>query len=100
METDSPHELEARKTASPARGGLTMQRHKVHHVHTVERIAKHLGIDEDLIHELTLGLEPADGVIWIYGADDTDGTLAFTDEGVEEVQIFLEAYSRITRPKA
>ena len=75
-----------------------MQRNKVHHVYTVERVAKDLGVHEDLIHDLTLGLEPEDGVIWVYGLDDEDGTLAFTDEGVEEVQHLLEEYNRITRP--
>ena len=38
-----------------------MQRNKVHHVHTVGRVARDLGVDEDLVHELTLGLEPEDG---------------------------------------
>jgi hypothetical protein len=76
-----------------------MQRNKVHHVYTVERVAKDLGVEEELIHELTLGLEPEDGVIWIYGRDD-DGTLAFTDEGVEEVRLLLEEYDRGTRPQA
>jgi hypothetical protein len=28
---------------------MTMQRNKVHHVHTVGRVAKDLGVDEDLI---------------------------------------------------
>jgi hypothetical protein len=77
-----------------------MQRNKVHHVHTVGRVAKDLGVDEDLIHELTLGLEPEDGVIWVYGVDDDDGTLAFTDEGVEEVRLILREYNRVTRSKA
>jgi hypothetical protein len=77
-----------------------MQRNKVHHVHTVQRVAKDLGVDEDLIHELTLGLEPEDGVIWVYGVDDDDGTLAFTDEGVEEAQLLLEEYNRVTRSEA
>lgn len=76
-----------------------MQRNKVHHVYTVERVAKDLGISEELIHELTLGLEPEDGVIWIYGLDD-DGTLAFTDEGVEEVELLLDEYKHARRPKA
>ena len=76
-----------------------MQRNKVHHVYTVERVAKDLGVDEDLIHDLTLGLEPEDGVIWVYGVDDDDGTLAFTNEGVEEVQLLLEEYNRVTRSK-
>jgi hypothetical protein len=93
-------ELAVREAAAPDRGGLTMQRNKVHHVHTVQRVAKDLGVDEDLIHELTLGLEPEDGVIWVYGVDDDDGTLAFTDEGVEEAQLLLEEYSRVTRSEA
>jgi hypothetical protein len=49
-----------------------MQRNKVHHVHTVGRVAKDLGVDEDLIHELTLGLEPEDGVIWVSTASTTE----------------------------
>jgi hypothetical protein len=76
-----------------------MQRNKVHHVHTVGRVAKDLGVDEDLIHELTIGLEPEDGVIWVYGLDDDDGVLAFTDEGVEEVQLLLEAYRQVEPSK-
>ena len=77
-----------------------MQRNKVHHVHTVGRVAKDLGVDEDLIHELTLGLEPEDGVIWVYGVDDDNGILAFTDEGVEEVQLLLEEYNRVAPTKS
>ena len=76
-----------------------MQRNKVHHVHTVGRVARDLGVDEDLIHELTLGLEPEDGIIWVYGVDDDDGVLAFTDEGVEEVQFLLQEYNRATSSK-
>lgn len=72
-----------------------MQRNKVHHVQTVARVAKDFGVDEDLIHKLTLGLEPEDGVIWVYGIDDGDGVLAFTDEGVEEVQFLLREH-RVT----
>jgi len=73
-----------------------MQRNKVHHVHTVARVAKDLGVDEDLIHEMTLGLDPEDGVIWVYGADDDGGTLAFTDDGIEEVQLLLDEHNRTT----
>ena len=73
-----------------------MQRNKVHHVHTVERVAKDLGVDEDLIHDLTLGLEPEDGVIWVYGLDDDDGIMAFTDEGVEEVRHLIDEHNRLS----
>jgi hypothetical protein len=93
-------ELKARETASRTRGGLIMQRNKVHHVYTVARVAKDLGVDEDLIHELTLGLEPEDGVIWVYGLDGDVGTLAFTDEGVEEIQLLLEEHNHLTGSKS
>lgn len=77
-----------------------MQRNKVHHVHTVGRVARDLGVDEDLVHDLTLGLDPEDGVIWVYGVDDDDGTLAFTNEGVEEVRLLLEEYCRVRPSKS
>ncbi|WP_246687123.1 MULTISPECIES: hypothetical protein [unclassified Mesorhizobium] len=89
-------ELEIRKTAAPA-SGLIMQRNKVHHVYTVERVARDLGVSEALIQELTLGLEPEDGVIWVYGANDDDGILAFT-EGIEEVKLLFE-YHRVSPSK-
>jgi len=76
-----------------------MQRNKAHHVYTVAHVAKKLGVDEDLIHNLTVGLEPEDGVIWVYGLDD-DGTPAFTDEGVEEVRLILQEYSRVKQSKS
>ncbi|TJW39347.1 MAG: hypothetical protein E5W83_31050 [Mesorhizobium sp.] len=77
-----------------------MQRNKVHHIYTVERVARDLGVSEALIQELTLGLEPEDGVIWVYGANDDDGILAFTDEGIEEVELLLEEHHRVSPSKA
>jgi hypothetical protein len=71
-----------------------MQRNKVHHVSTAGLVAKRLGVHEDLIHELAIGLEPEDGVIWVYGVDDDDGSIAFTDDGVEEIRLILEEYNR------
>ncbi len=93
-------ELEIRKTADPTSGSLIMQRNKVHHVYTVERVARDLDVSEALIQDLTLGLEPEDGVIWVYGANDDDGILAFTDEGIEEVKLLLEEHHRASPSKA
>jgi len=76
---------------------MTTQRYKVHHVHTVARVARQLGVNEDLIHDLTLGLEPEDGVIWVYGLDDDDGVLAFTDDGIEEVRLLLAEHNEHAR---
>ncbi len=87
-------ELEGRDIRRPSGRGLTMQRNKVHHVYTIEHVAKDLGVTEDLIHDLTLGLEPEDGLIWVYGIDDDDGVLAFTDDGVDEVRLLIEEYNR------
>lgn len=76
-----------------------MQRNKAHHVSTAERVARDLGVSEALIQDLTLGLEPEDGVIWVYGANDDDGILAFTDEGIEEIKLLLEEYHRVPPSK-
>ena len=54
---------------------------------------RQLGVDEDLIHTLTLGLEPQDGVIWVYELDDDDGILAFTDQGIEEVRLLVAEHT-------
>ena len=78
---------------------MSTQRNKVHHVHTVAYVASRLGVDEDLIHDLTLGLEPEDGVIWVYGLDD-DAVLAFTDDGIEEVRLILKEHQNRKPPKA
>ena len=86
-------ELESHEGTDCVGGCVTMQRNKVHHVHTAERVARLLGVEVELIHDLTLGLEPEDGVIWVYGMDD-DGVLAFTDEGIEEVRLILQEYQR------
>jgi hypothetical protein len=85
-------ELEGRKIAGGIHGGLIMQRNKVHHVYTVGSVARRLGVEESLIHDLAVGLEPEDGVIWVYGLDDDDGTMAFTDDGIDEVCLLLEEY--------
>jgi hypothetical protein len=79
---------------------MTLQRNKVHHVYTAALVAKRLGVDEELIGELPLGLEPEDGVIWVYGADDDDETLAFTDDGIEEVSLLLEEFGRVVSPNS
>ena len=36
-------------------------------VFTIARVAEMLGEDEDLLHEVSLDMEPEDGVLWIYG---------------------------------
>jgi hypothetical protein len=78
---------------------VTTQRNKVHHVWTLAVLARDFGVSEDLIRDLTLALEPEDGVIWVYDLDNEDGTLAFTDDGIQEVRLLLAEHHRITRGK-
>jgi hypothetical protein len=92
-------ELETAGTEAAIGRRMSTQRNKVHHVHTVAYVASRLGVDEDLIHDLTLGLEPEDGVIWVYGLDE-DGVLAFTDDGIEEVRLILKEYQSRKSQKA
>ena len=34
-------------------------------------------------------MEPEDGLIWVYGINDEDGTMAFTDIGVENLATLI-----------
>ena len=66
------------------KGFLKMQINNVSQVKTIDRVARDLGEDLGLPHDVPLETEVEDGVIWVYGVDD-DGVLAFTDFGVESL---------------
>ena len=68
-----------------------MQRNKVHAVTVIAAVAQELGVDEDLLHEISVGLDTEDGVIWVYGIGE-DAIMAFTDDGVEEIKNLLEMH--------
>jgi hypothetical protein len=57
---------------------------KVHSVKTVDRVAAELGETVDRLHDLAIGMEPEDGIIWVYGTADAE-VLAFTPFGVENL---------------
>lgn len=65
-------------------GRLTMQLNKVYAVKTVDRVAVELGETVDRLHDLAIGMEPEDGIIWVYGTADVE-VLAFTPFGVENL---------------
>ena len=44
-----------------------MQLNKVYAVKTVDRVAAELSATVDRIHDLAIGMEPEDGIIWVYG---------------------------------
>lgn len=72
-------------------GRLNIQRNKVHAVTVIAAVAQELGVDEDLLHEISMGLDTEDGVIWVYGFGE-DAIKAFTDDGVEELKNLLEMH--------
>ena len=85
-------ELEGLARRDPhRRSGLNMQRNKVDAVTVIAAVAQQLGVDEDLLHEISIGLEPEDGVIWVYGIGE-DAIMAFTEDGVEELKNLLEMH--------
>jgi hypothetical protein len=61
-----------------------MQLNKVYAVKTVDRVAAELGETVARIHDLAIGMEPEDGVIWVYAPAEVE-VLAFTPFGVENL---------------
>ena len=60
-------------------------------VYTIARVAEMLGVDEERLDDFTLGLEPEDGRLSVYGPGE-EATLAFTRAGVELLeQIIADA---------
>ena len=74
-----------------------MQRNKVHSITVIAAVAQQLGVEEDLLHEISLGMDPEDGVIWVYGLNE-DGIMAFTDEGVDELRNLLDIHRENSDP--
>ena len=82
-------ELEARDYR---RGGLILaQVNKVHHVHTIARVATMLGEDEDWLWDVAVEMDQEDGLIWVYGPGD-ESVLAFTDFGIETLTGLVEIF--------
>jgi hypothetical protein len=54
-------------------------------VYTIARVAEMLGVDEERLDDIALGLEPEDGRLWVYGPGE-EATLAFTRAGVERLE--------------
>jgi hypothetical protein len=59
-----------------------MHVNKVHRVKTIDRVAADLGESVDWLHDVALGMDTEDGVIWVYGPGDSQ-VIAFTDFGFD-----------------
>lgn len=64
---------------------------KVHHVHTIARVAEMLGENEDWLWNVANEMDQEDGLIWVYGPGD-DGVMAFTDFGIETLVELIESH--------
>ena len=61
----------------------------ISYIFSAARVAKMLGVDEDLLHEIATTLDPEDGVISVYDQNDDEPILAFTDGGIENLRTCL-----------
>jgi hypothetical protein len=83
-------ELDAASISYSRSGRLIMHANKVHHVTTINRVAKGLGENEDWISEVANQMDVEDGVIWVYGVSE-DGMMAFTD-GIASLVDLIRIY--------
>ena len=77
-------ELDAARISHGRSGRLIMHANKVHHVTTINRVAKDLGENEDWLSDVANAMDVEDSIIWVYGFGD-DGVLAFTDFGIDNL---------------
>ena len=73
------------------RGGLSLAQVKVHHVHTIARVAAMLGEDEDWLRDVAIEMDQEDGLIWVYRPGD-ESVMAFTDFGIKTLTGLIEIY--------
>ena len=54
-------------------------------VFTIDYVANLLGEDEDWLFDLSIGMEPEDGSLWVCGVGE-DGVPAFTRDGIDNLR--------------
>ena len=54
-------------------------------VFTIGYVANLLDEDEDWLFELSIGMEPEDGSLWVHGVGE-DGVPAFTRDGIDNLR--------------
>ena len=84
-------ELEAARVGALHSGSVIMHVNKVHSVTTIGHVAKNLGEDEGWLSDVAYGMDPEDGLIWVFGLGD-DGIMAFTDFGIENLMELIRIH--------
>ena len=54
-------------------------------VFPISYVANLLGEDEDWLHDLSIGMEPEDGSLWVYGIGE-DAVPVFTRDGIDNLR--------------
>ncbi len=68
-----------------------MHVNKVYSVTAIGRVAKDLGEDEEWLSDVANGMDPEDGLIWVFGIGD-DGVMPFTDFGIENLMELIRIH--------
>ena len=76
---------------------MSTQRNKIHSIKTLGRVALDLGEDADWLSQISVGMEPEDGLIWVCALDGE--TMAFSDDGVENLRNLVEINRETCQPK-
>ena len=63
-------------------------------VFTIARVARMLGEDEALLHDVALEMEPEDGCLWVYGVGEGNETIAFTRFGIECLKELVDIHKQ------
>ena len=74
-----------------------MHINKVHSVRTLALVARDLGEDVDWLADIAIDLEPEDGLIWVYDPEHPDGTMAFSEFGIESLCNLIEINRSTTK---
>ncbi len=71
----------------------------ISHVFTLSRVAQMLGEDEDWLSDISIEMDPEDGIISVYGLGE-EYTPAFTDFGIENLRMIVEIHKENTQRRA
>jgi hypothetical protein len=61
-------------------------------VFTIARVAEMLGEDVDWLCDVALEMEPEDGCLAVYDVGVNEGTIAFTDFGIDNLKELIEIH--------
>ena len=89
--------MELARTFDHRNRGLTMHINKVHAVRTLALVARELGEDVDWLADIAIDLEPEDGLNCVYGPEHQDGTMAFSEFGIEGLRNLIEVHRSTTK---